>query len=73
MKILLSVITLSLSFLGGCTPKMTVSPMDRYHLADIVMRADRDPLSLKMNDHAYFIRKASRGGRGAGGGGCGCN
>jgi len=52
---------------------MTVSPMDRYHLADIVMRADRDPLSLKMNDHAYFSREASRGGRGAGGGGCGCN
>jgi hypothetical protein len=52
---------------------MTVSPMERYHLADVVMKADRDPLSQKMNDHAYFSREGSRGGRGIGGGGCGCN
>lgn len=59
--------------LAGCSPKVTVSPLDRYHHADFVMQADRDRLSLKMNEHAYFSREGSRGGRGAGGTGCGCN
>lgn len=57
----------------GCSPQITVSPMDRYHLADMVMRTDRDPLTQKMNEHAFFSREGSRGGRGVGGGGCGCN
>jgi|MDSZ01.3.fsa_nt_gb hypothetical protein len=59
--------------LGACTPKVTVSPLDRGYLADYLMRSDRDKLSVKMFDHAYFSREASRGGRGVGGGGCGCN
>ena len=46
-------------FLVGCTPKMTVSPMERYHLADVVMKADRDPLTQKMNEHAFFSREGS--------------
>ena len=57
--------------LGGCNPKVTVSPLERAYLADYLMRADRDKLSVKMFDHAYFSREASRGGRGVGGGGCG--
>ena len=73
MKTLLNLSILLAIILTGCTPKMTVSPMERYHLADVVMKADRDPLSQKMNDHAYFSREGSRGGRGIGGGGCGCN
>lgn len=73
MKFLLNLSILLAIILTGCTPKMTVSPMERYHLADVVMKADRDPLSQKMNDHAYFSREGSRGGRGIGGGGCGCN
>ena len=73
MKTLGNLSTLLAIILTGCTPKMTVSPMERYHLADVVMKADRDPLSQKMNDHAYFSREGSRGGRGIGGGGCGCN
>jgi hypothetical protein len=59
--------------LGGCSPKVTVSPLERAYLADYLMRADRDELSVKMFEHAYFSREASRGGRGVGGGGCGCN
>ena len=58
---------------GGCSPKVTVSPLERAYLADYLMRADRDELSVKMFDHAYFSREAARGGRGVGGGGCGCN
>ena len=56
LKIGLNILFFSVIFITGCSPKVTVSPMERYHLADVVMKADRDPLSLKMNDHAYFSR-----------------
>ena len=70
MKLLLTLITL---FSIGCSPKVTVSPMDRAHHFDYLMKSDRATLAMKMFDHAYFSREASRGGRGVGGGGCGCN
>ena len=73
MRILVNIHIIFLVLTAGCSPQVTVSPMERYHLADMVMRADRDPLSQKMNEHAYFSREGSRGGRGIGGGGCGCN
>ena len=47
MKALSKIYLFLFIFLVGCTPKMTVSPMERYHLADVVMRADRDPLLHK--------------------------
>lgn len=50
-----------------------VSPWDRGHLADRVMRADRDPLGNGMSEHMWFSREAATGGKGVGGGGCGCN
>lgn len=56
--------------LGGCT---TVQPWERGNLADPTMRSDRDPLAAAMTEHVYFSREASSGGRGVGGGGCGCN
>ena len=73
MKVLLNFTLTSFILTFGCSPKMTVSPMERYYLADMVMKTDQDPLSQKMNEHAYFSREGSRGGRGVGGGGCGCN
>ena len=73
MKVFTNILTLFWVLASGCTPKITVSPMERYHLADLVMKVGRDPLFTKMNDHAYFSREGSRGGRGVGGGGCGCN
>jgi hypothetical protein len=55
---------------GGCT---TVKPWQRSTLADYTMRGDRDPLAIAMDEHIYFSREAASGGRGVGGGGCGCN
>jgi hypothetical protein len=55
---------------GGCA---TVRPWERGTLADYTMRPDRDPLAAAMSEHVYFSREASSGGRGVGGGGCGCN
>lgn len=50
-----------------------VMPWQRGKLADYTMRPDRDVLGLAMNEHLFFSREAASGGRGIGGGGCGCN
>jgi hypothetical protein len=55
---------------SGCT---TVQPWERGYLADYTMRDDRDELDVNMSEHMYFSREASAGGKGVGGGGCGCN
>jgi hypothetical protein len=54
----------------GCT---NVKPWQRGTLSDLTMRADRDPVGSAFDDHIYFSREAATGGRGVGGGGCGCN
>lgn len=50
-------------------------PQRQYgrYLGDMSMRSDRDPAGLAMAEHMYFSREAATGGRGVGGGGCGCN
>ena len=54
----------------GC---QTVKPWQRGTLSDPIMRPDRDPIGLAMSEHVWFSREAAMGGRGVGGGGCGCN
>jgi len=54
----------------GCT---NVQPWQRKTLADYTMRSDRDPLGMAQLDHICFSREMASGGRGVGGGGCGCN
>lgn len=54
----------------GCT---VVQPWQRGELADYTMRPDRDPLSDLFEEHVYYTREGAAGGRGVGGGGCGCN
>ena len=48
-------------------------PWQRGKLAEYSMRPDRDPLALTLGEHVFFSREAATGGRGIGGGGCGCN
>src|SRR5664279_4460759 len=55
---------------AGCT---AVKPWERGTLADYTMRKDRDPLADSEYEHVYFTREEATGGRGVGGGGCGCN
>jgi len=50
-----------------------VKPWQRGHLADYGMRPDRDGLDVSLREHIFFTREAVAGGRGVGGGGCGCN
>lgn len=58
--------------LTGCAT-VDVKPWERGTLADYTMRPDRDPLEDILEEHIYFTREAAAGGRGVGGGGCGCN
>jgi hypothetical protein len=50
-----------------------VRPWHRGALARESMRLDADLLTLAFDDHVYFSKEASSGGRSFAGGGCGCN
>lgn len=65
--LLLAAVSLVLS---GCAG---VQPWQRGKLAEYGMRPDRDPLSDALTEHTFFSREAAFGGKGIGGGGCGCN
>ncbi|HLH53429.1 MAG TPA: DUF4266 domain-containing protein [Verrucomicrobiae bacterium] len=58
---------------GLCAGCQNVKPWQRATLADVTMRADRDPLGTAQDEHIFFSREQASGGRGVGGGGCGCN
>lgn len=58
--------------LAGCST-MGVEPWERDILAKDEMQLVSDPLEAAIDDHIYFSKEASSGGRGFGGGGCGCN
>lgn len=72
MKILFR-LCLALAAVGSLTGCQNVSPWERGTLADYTMRADRDPLTIVNREHMWFSREEASGGRGVGGGGCGCN
>ena len=50
-----------------------VQPWQRDILAQPDMQLICDPLDSAYDDHIYFSKEGSSGGRGFGGGGCGCN
>ena len=62
--------TVLASALTGCA---TVKPWQRKALADYTMRGDRDPMGDGLAEHVFFSREMAAGGKGVGGGGCGCN
>jgi hypothetical protein len=55
---------------SGCAE---VKPWQRNILAKPAMQLDRDPMDTYVDEHIYFSKEAATGGRGIGGGGCGCN
>jgi hypothetical protein len=60
------------SQLAGCA-SLGVEPWERGTLARDEMQVVADPLEASVDDHIYFSKEASSGGRSYGGGGCGCN
>jgi len=66
------IVLLLAAVVGGCS-SMGVEPWERDVLAKEEMRLTTDPVEAGIDDHIYFSKEASSGGRGFGGGGCGCN
>lgn len=58
--------------LAGCAD-LGAKPWQRGTLARPDMQFDADGVIAGFDDHVYFSKEASSGGRGFGGGGCGCN
>ena len=58
--------------IAGCS-SLGVKPWQRDVLAREEMQLDSDPLDAAIDDHLYFSKEASSGGRSYAGGGCGCN
>ena len=61
-----------IGMLSACS-SMGIEPWERDVLAKDEMQIVADPLEAAIDDHIYFSKEASSGGRGFGGGGCGCN
>ncbi|MBW9266800.1 MAG: DUF4266 domain-containing protein [Candidatus Thiodiazotropha sp. (ex. Lucinisca nassula)] len=58
--------------IGGCA-NLGVEPWERDLLAKPEMQLISDPVEAGLDDHIYFSKEASSGGRSFAGGGCGCN
>jgi hypothetical protein len=63
---------LAVTLISGCS-SVGVKPWQRDVLAREEMQLDSDPLDAAIDDHLYFSKEASSGGRSFAGGGCGCN
>jgi len=74
IKIIFSLlIIMALAFyISGCT-RVGVKVWERDILSKPEMQLDQPALDHALDDHIYFSKEASSGGRGFGGGGCGCN
>ena len=68
----LGILAVIVTVAGGCT-SMGVEPWERDILAKDEMQLTTDAIEAATDDHIYFSKEASSGGRGFGGGGCGCN
>ena len=68
--IVMSVATTALT--AGCA-SIGVKPWQRELLSRQDMQLEGSALDDAIDDHMYFSKEASSGGRSFGGGGCGCN
>ena len=57
---------------SGCST-LGVKPWQHDVLSREEMQLNADPLDAAIDDHVYFSKEASSGGRSFAGGGCGCN
>lgn len=70
----ITLVTVSLVMLGasGCS-SLGVEPWERGQFARSDMALDSEKLDQSLDDHIYFSKEGSSGGRAFAGGGCGCN
>jgi hypothetical protein len=70
--VVLGLLLAAVGFLDGCQSP-GVKPWQREILSRQDMRPDGAALDDAIDDHMYFSKEASSGGRSFAGGGCGCN
>jgi len=70
-KYTISIVVISV-LASGCS-SLGVQPWERDLLAKDEMSLSSSPIDSALDDHIYFSKEASSGGKGFGGGGCGCN
>ncbi len=72
--LIIKVIALStaITSLSACS-SLGVEPWERDLLAKKEMALTSSPVDAALDDHIYFSKEASSGGKSFGGGGCGCN
>lgn len=58
--------------LSGCA-SLGVKPWEREILSQPEMQFGNRPLEMSFEDHTYFSKEGSSGGRSFSAGGCGCN
>ena len=68
----ITIIAALLSLVAGCS-NLGVKPWERGDLARPDMAVSEQALTDGLEDHTYFSKEATSGGRSFGGGGCGCN
>ena len=57
---------------SGCAT-LNPNPWDKDLMAKKEMQVDANAIAHAAEDHIYFSKEGSSGGRNAAGGGCGCN
>ena len=62
----------AITITSGCS-SLGVEPWERDLLAKKTMSLNSSPIDASLDDHIYFSKEASSGGRSFAGGGCGCN
>ena len=67
-----TVVILTSSITTGCA-NLGVKPWERDLLAKESMALNASPIDNALDDHIYFSKEATSGGRGFAAGGCGCN
>lgn len=72
-KLLIVAGVLALSGCGSMLTVESVKPWQRGVLAQDDMQLIPDEMQNYADDHMYFSKEAATGGKGVGGGGCGCN
>ncbi len=71
-KLMLLAAMITLLTQSGCS-SLGVEPWERDILAKKEMALTASPIDSALDDHIYFSKEASSGGKSFGGGGCGCN
>jgi len=64
---------ISLIALTSACSSLGVQPWERDLLAKDEMALNSSPIDASLDDHIYFSKESSSGGRSFAGGGCGCN